>query len=443
MNPPSKPPEGALVSFTKIDPQPVRFLLWPYLPEGKLCVLEGEAGGGKTWIAAQVAAWVTQGMYGRTAEQPLVREAPGTALFLNSAENPREVLRQRLALLNAVPERPFLHQFPRTEEQKKEGEGNYLPSAEEIAGIVGRCQPKFLVIDRIEDFLEKELAAGGIEGIRRFSRKLAHLAEKRRCTILCLRRRSRRKGMKNAAEAFDAAASSVLIASQDPDDPERRLLAHLYSPYTALGTTLVHGWDEEKKCFKWVGFKDMAAREILGAPARSFEYGRAEELLRGVLGDGIPFPAADLLAEAARRGIGKKALYRAKNYLQIVSRQMDGYWVWVKQEDETVRETPERSEPHLCEKHRREKEAREAAAAPKAAPEPARKEADTPDAPDFRESENAPGNGRGDPCSARPEHGRGVPHPYGSPKGSGTSEEILHIPTVQKFECGETRQEAR
>ncbi|MEW6778024.1 MAG: AAA family ATPase, partial [Bdellovibrionota bacterium] len=339
-HPDPAPPEGA-VSLSQVSPKKTSFLLWPYLPEGRLCVLEGGPGSGKTWLAAQISGHVATGFLGRTADYRLEYERPGKVLFLNPRRDPAEVLLERLRLSKIPLENVLVYGASLASGQKAKGETPAPPDFEKILNLVGKHAPKLLVLDGIEDFLDREAAAGGLEGVKRFSRQLSFLAESVNCAILAIRETPRGKREKNLARAFDKAVSSVLVASQDADDPTRRFLGHLKSVHAPLGKTLVHGWDPEMDRYRWINAVEATAREVQGAPVRSFEYRQAEVFLRETLREG-PCSAAAILAAAAGFGIGKKALYRAKDYLRIYSRQMEGYWVWMTEEEYEKAETSHR-----------------------------------------------------------------------------------------------------
>ncbi len=305
-------PRFALIPCSQIAPRKISWLWWPYLPQGKLAVLEGPPGAGKTWAAAGIASLFTQGHFLRGSKVG-PDEPPGKVFFLNRRDDPAEILRPRLEACGAdLSHAVFL--------KSGEEDGGAL-DLEELSGILKKEKPALLVLDPLEDFLEN---ADTPREVRRFSRKLAALADKSGCTILALRRRARGKDERARTEAFDSQTASVLQAAKDPDNPGNFVLVHALCRHEAEDPRLgfkVHGGK-----FEWI-FPSQVTTAGSGANGRALATQEARQLLHFLLGQG-PRRVGEIFEAAESEGVHRKSLYRAKKILGVRSRQGKGYWWW-------------------------------------------------------------------------------------------------------------------
>lgn len=84
------------------DPEPREWLAGGWLPAGRVALLTGAGGGGKSLLALQLAAGIAAGdrnplhcdPRGDAAEGPMLDGEPGTAVFATWEDEPAEVLRR-------------------------------------------------------------------------------------------------------------------------------------------------------------------------------------------------------------------------------------------------------------------------------------------------------------------------------------------------------------
>ena len=101
-HPPEVRPE--LISLASVAPRTVDWLWKPYIPAGMLCMISGDPGAGKTFIALSVSAAFTTG---HTPDgQPC---EPIDVIYLSVENAPAEVVRPRFDSLGGDPARalPF------------------------------------------------------------------------------------------------------------------------------------------------------------------------------------------------------------------------------------------------------------------------------------------------------------------------------------------------
>lgn len=163
---------------------------------------------------------------------------------------------------------------------------------------------------------------------------LADLGEKYKTSVLCIRHLNKATQSKALYRGmgsvdFSAATRSIILAGQDPDNPQKRALFHLKSSLAEAGPSL--GYSLSGDGFSWTGLSDMTIGAIMKSELQ--EHGaksaltEAEEFLAEVLQDGT-MPYREIEAEAKQCNISKSTLDRAKANLGIKSVKEGDIWVW-------------------------------------------------------------------------------------------------------------------
>ena len=124
-----------------VAPEPVSFLWRPYLPLGKLTLLEGDPGQGKSWLTAAIAAGGSLG----TGLPGTESFAPFRSLLFTAEDGLADTLRPRLDVLGANVELIYAHDQP-----------VHLDSAEGLAEIereIRARRPRLVIVDPVVAFL--------------------------------------------------------------------------------------------------------------------------------------------------------------------------------------------------------------------------------------------------------------------------------------------------
>jgi putative DNA primase/helicase len=314
-----------LVCFADVEPQPVAFLWHPYLPLGKVTLLEGDPGQGKSWITAELAA---AGSTGRAFPGGDPR-APFKSLLLTVEDGLADTIRPRLDALGADPAKAFAYALP-----LHFGEAADLATLDALLSIL---RPRLVVVDPIVAFLGASTDLYRANEVRSIMAPLAALAERHACALLAVRHLNKAKSGRSIYAGqgsidFTAAARSVLLAGSAPDDPRQRALVHIKSNLAAPGPTC--GFRLEAGAFSWTGPSRLTAADLLAAESRAEDLGAEDEacaFLREALRDG-PRTAREITAGARDSGISEITLRRARRRegIEIGRRGFGpgGAWVW-------------------------------------------------------------------------------------------------------------------
>lgn len=327
----SKEPEASplqVVRMADVEPETVHWLSYPYIALGKLTILEGDPGLGKSWLMCAIAASVSLGR-GLPGAEP---SEPGNVLMLSAEDGLGDTLRPRLNAVEADVTRVFAVNVPLTFDA--EGLSN-------LEAAIIEYRPKLVVIDPLFAYTGGKTDIHRANECRAISAPLAAIAGRCGCAIVTVRHLSKSRGGGNALNAgigsidFAAAARSVLLVGQDPDDHSRRALVQTKNNLAPIGEGV--GYTLEGGRFCWTGATTLTAGRILSLPSNEEERSarsEAIEFLRSALADG-PRSSKEIESEARNAGISESTLRRAKSFLGVCAVKEGGHfgggkqkWLW-------------------------------------------------------------------------------------------------------------------
>lgn len=300
-----------LTPASEVVPAPVRYLVAPYLPRGALCLLEGDPGTRKSFVATELAAAVTRGRSPLDGAPIADLPRPPVVLYLN-AEDPAPVVQERAQRAGAKLSR--LHLLT-------QGGPVSLADVAAYRAQLEKHRPVLLVLDPLQAFLGGSGASSPAK-VRSLLAPIVKLAEELDVTVLGVRHLTKTRGRATyrglGSIDFYAAARSVLRVGLSPRSPETSVLVHLKHSYGPPGPSLELELAAAR--VEWLGPSELRAEDLdpaaPKAPNRSAQE-VAAAFLAGLLAGG-PAPARTVLERAASRGIAKRTLERAKSELGVV-----------------------------------------------------------------------------------------------------------------------------
>jgi hypothetical protein len=151
----SLPPKGQFLPVIRcakdIEPELVNYLWYPYLPLGKVGLVGGNSGDGKTYLTAAITTALYQGQWPFFLNGKESFSKPGHTLIFSAEDGVEDTYIPRLINLGA--DRSNVHFV----DGKKDWKGNLHRVVLNDKGIITRCikdhQAKLVIFDPLQSFL--------------------------------------------------------------------------------------------------------------------------------------------------------------------------------------------------------------------------------------------------------------------------------------------------
>lgn len=357
-------PVGGRVRVTPLDRVRARAVRWLWarlVPLGKVTVVAGAPGLGKSLLLVWLAALVSRG----EAPGNLAGE-PAAVLLASAEDDPEDTIKPRALAAGADLSRVSLIDLRETGPDGLPVPGLIqLPrDAPDIETAVRESDARLVVLDPVVAFLAADHSAYREQEVRAALAPLKHLAEETGCAVVVVMHLNKSEGsepLRRIANsgAFTALARSVLLLGEDPEDEDQRVLAHAKSN-SAKGTGLVlrvveravrgdAGETIPTGAVELIGESRVGAEDLLGSSEDRGALGDAVGWLRDLLADG-PKPSQEVKAAADAEGHSWRTVKRAKAPAGVESDKLGGPgepWVWRLQDggDEVREPAPPRDGP--------------------------------------------------------------------------------------------------
>ena len=308
--------------YDSIQARDVSWLWYPYIPYGKVTIVQGDPGEGKTTLMLQIAAMITTGRSIPTGETAC---EPQTVIFQGAEDGKEDTIKPRLIKAGADCSKvAFIN---------ADYAAGLSIGDERFRKAITDTNAKLLVIDPVQAFLKKDTDSQTPGGFRSAFAALAKNAEESGCAVVLIGHMN--KGGSNGKSIYRglgsidiaAAARSVLVVGRDKEDPDIRIIVPVKSSLAPEGNAYAFRLDREKG-FQWVGKYDISAEELLSNSSfgeRKIERAKACLMLLLNKEDMI---SNDIFERIVSTGIGKRTIESAKQELDIVSYKKGNDWYW-------------------------------------------------------------------------------------------------------------------
>ena len=266
-----------VTAFSDVEYTPPEFLINPYIPMGKITILQGDPSAGKTAVACSLAALVSTGgtLCGHTCK-------PRPVLLL-SYEDDQPTLRGRLEANGANLERVFFCDKTKLEDLKKDGEETILTFTDpRIEEMIRDTNAGLVVFDPMQLFFGADVDMNKANVTRPVMEHLRTIAERNNCAVVIIahlnKQGSKAKAMYRALGSMDipASARSVIHIGRDPDNKDNRVMLHVKSSNAKDGESLAFEIGERGKV-TWKGETQLTYEDIERAASRKQDNGIAYE----------------------------------------------------------------------------------------------------------------------------------------------------------------------
>ena len=323
---PSKPETVKIIRMSDVELTPVEWLWKPYLPFGKLSVLQGNPGEGKTYFAMHLAAACTNGKLLPNME----RMEPFNVIYQTAEDGLGDTVKPRLIEAGADLDRVLVID---------DSEVQLTLSDERIEKAIIENNARLVIIDPIQAYLGADVDMNRANEVRPIFMRLGQVAQRTGCAILLIGHLNKAAGMQSLQRGLGsidiaAAVRSVMFIGKLKHDPTMRILTHEKSSLAPPGVSLAFSLGDEGG-FRWVGEYDITADEMLSGiePQRETKTQQAKDLICALLAGGKQVLSEDIDKAALERGIPGRTVRDAKRELgdalksKIVEGRKKVFWM--------------------------------------------------------------------------------------------------------------------
>ena len=323
---PSKPETVKIIRMSDVELTPVEWLWKPYLPFGKLSVLQGNPGEGKTYFAMHLAAACTNGKLLPNMESM----EPFNVIYQTAEDGLGDTVKPRLIEAGADLDRVLVID---------DSDVQLTLSDERIEKAIIENNARLVIIDPIQAYLGADVDMNRANEVRPIFMRLGQVAQRTGCAILLIGHLNKAAGMQSLQRGLGsidiaAAVRSVMFIGKLKHDPTMRILTHEKSSLAPPGASLAFSLGDEGG-FRWVGEYDITADEMLSGiePQRETKTQQAKDLICALLAGGKQVLSEDIDKAALERGIPGRTVRDAKRELgdalksKIVEGRKKVFWM--------------------------------------------------------------------------------------------------------------------
>ena len=323
---PSKPETVKIIRMSDVELTPVEWLWKPYLPFGKLSVLQGNPGEGKTYFAMHLAAACTNGKLLPNMESM----EPFNVIYQTAEDGLGDTVKPRLIEAGADLDRVLVID---------DSDVQLTLSDERIEKAIIENNARLVIIDPIQAYLGADVDMNRANEVRPIFMRLGQVAQRTGCAILLIGHLNKAAGMQSQQRGLGsidiaAAVRSVMFIGKLKHDPTMRILTHEKSSLAPPGASLAFSLGDEGG-FRWVGEYDITADEMLSGiePQRETKTQQAKDLICTLLAGGKQVLSEDIDKAALERGIPGRTVRDAKRELgdalksKIVEGRKKVFWM--------------------------------------------------------------------------------------------------------------------
>jgi AAA domain-containing protein len=345
-------------SMNQYTTTPIRWLEEGRIALGKLTLIAGDPGLGKSFITLDMAARVSRGELPRRAQisgdgshEPANNAKPyaghlvdcGQVVLLNAEDDAGDTIKPRLETMGADLDRVHLFEGVVQPMGRCVNLTQLDTDVQLLANSLKKIEHlKLIIIDPISAYMGKTDSHNNAD-VRSVLAQLARLAQWTGAAVVCVTHLNKDAGGKRAiyramgSLAFTAAARAVHLVSKHPDDASKRVVAPVKNNLSEESSPRVYRIDEGRVVWidediQWDA--DSIEQAFDGGRATPSAMEEAKRFLEEALGEG-PALATKLREDAEGNGISFGTLKRAKRALAIESYRRGDDWYWMIRTDES------------------------------------------------------------------------------------------------------------
>ena len=312
--------ELRLIKMSDVESEEIEWLWYPFIPYGKLTIVQGDPGDGKTTLVLNIAARLSRG---EGFDRDMKVSEPMNVVYQTAEDGLSDTVKPRLEAAQADCERILV-----IDESRK----SLSMADERIEAALIQTKARLLILEPIQAYLGGGIDINRANETREMTKKLSLLAEKYKCAIVLIGHMNKAAGNKAAYRGmgsidFFAVARSVLLVGRIEGEPDKRAVVQIKNNLAAFGHPKAFEFADDG--FKWIGDYDITADDVLGGLVPKVnKLEQAKQMLCDLAKETKSVSSKEIFELADYKGISKRTLENAKKELGIRARKVNNSWYW-------------------------------------------------------------------------------------------------------------------
>ena len=305
--------------FSSVTQHKVEWLWYPYIPYGKLTILQGDPGEGKSTFILNVAALLTRGK-----DMPDGFRVPEAqrVVYQTAEDNIADTVKPRLVAAGADCDKVAYivdDEFPLTLEDDR------------IEKVIEQTGARLFILDPLQGYLSQDSDMTNAGRMRSQLKRLADIASRHRCAVVIVGHMNKASGEKHLYRGLGsidiaAIARSVLMISRDKENPTIRYMFPVKSSLAPEGAAIAFSLSGMLG-FCWMGQRDIDTNALSSYSLDDSKKALAMRVIQDMLADHDVL-STDIVKKLKLMDVSERTMNKAKKEIGIVSYRKRGVWYW-------------------------------------------------------------------------------------------------------------------
>lgn len=313
--------ELKMIRMSEVQSQEVKWLWYPFIPYGKLTIIQGDPGDGKTTLVLNIAAKLSKGEH---LDNDMNVQESVNVIYQTAEDGLADTVKPRLELAGAGCEKILVID---------ESDKSLSMADERLEEALVRTGAKVLILDPIQAYLGGGMDMNRANEAREMTKRLGQLADKYECAIILIGHMNKAAGNKAAYRGmgsidFFAVARSVLLVGRVEGEPNVRAVVQIKNNLAEFGHPKAFRLSDEG--FDWLGDYEITVDEVLGGIApKANKLEQAKRLLMELAETNNMMLSGEIIELASEEDISKRTMETAKKELNIKAKKINNAWYWI------------------------------------------------------------------------------------------------------------------